>query len=178
MFTGKEFVPNEVCKRVHGLNGIGEIELPEADKGAEEKDAAAFMAEMAQKYGKELVIVATAAMTNLARFIRQYPEEAAKVGRISVMGGAVTVPGNVNRFAEANILADPEAAKFVLESGINLLMVGLDVTLKTMMSAGAMEERIRPWTADGNEPGCKMAAMVHYYCSHEIGCLLYTSRCV
>ena len=28
MFTGKEFVPNEVCKRVHGLNGIGEIELP------------------------------------------------------------------------------------------------------------------------------------------------------
>ena len=88
MFTGKEFVPNEVCKRVHGLNGIGEIELPEADKGAEEKDAAAFMAEMAQKYGKELVIVATAAMTNLARFIRQYPEEAAKVGRISVMGGA------------------------------------------------------------------------------------------
>ena len=69
MFTGKEFVPNEVCKRVHGLNGIGEIELPEADKGAEEKDAAAFMAEMAQKYGKELVIVATAAMTNLARFI-------------------------------------------------------------------------------------------------------------
>ena len=46
MFTGKEFVPNEVCKRVHGLNGIGEIELPEADKGAEEKDAAAFMAEM------------------------------------------------------------------------------------------------------------------------------------
>ena len=37
MFTGKEFVPNEVCKRVHGLNGIGEIELPEADKGAEEK---------------------------------------------------------------------------------------------------------------------------------------------
>ncbi|MFR2410959.1 MAG: nucleoside hydrolase [[Clostridium] symbiosum] len=33
MFTGKEFVPNEVCKRVHGLNGIGEIELPEADKG-------------------------------------------------------------------------------------------------------------------------------------------------
>ena len=169
MFTGKEFVPNEVCKRVHGLNGIGEIELPEADKGAEEKDAAAFMAEMAQKYGKELVIVATAAMTNLARFIRQYPEEAAKVGRISVMGGAVTVPGNVNRFAEANILADPEAAKCVLESGINLLMVGLDVTLKTMMSAGAMEERIRPWTADGNEPGCKMAAMVHYYCSHEIG---------
>ena len=71
------------------------------------------------------------------------------------MGGAVTVPGNVNRFAEANILADPEAAKFVLESGINLLMVGLDVTLKTMMSAGAMEERIRPWTADGNEPDAK-----------------------
>ena len=169
VFTGEEFIPGEVCKRVHGTNGIGEIELPEALKGPEEQDAAAFMAEMAGKYGKELVIVATAAMTNLARFISQYPDEAAKIGQIAFMGGAVTVPGNVTRFAEANIMADPEAAKFVLESGIDLLMVGLDVTLKTMMSAEAMEERIRPWRESGNERGRKIAEMVHYYCSHETG---------
>ncbi len=168
-FTGKEFVPAEVCKRVHGLNGIGDIKLPEAIKNAEKEDAVSFMASMADQYGKELIIVATAAMTNLARFIEQYPEKAAGVGCICVMGGAVTVPGNVNRYAEANILADPEAAKYVLESGIHILMIGLDVTLKTMMSAEAMEEWIRPWRETGTEAGDKFAEMVHYYCSHEIG---------
>lgn len=168
-FAGKEFVPAEVCKRVHGLNGIGDIKLPEAIKNAEKEDAVSFMASMADQYGKELIIVATAAMTNLARFIEQYPEKAAGVGCICVMGGAVTVPGNVNRYAEANILADPEAAKYVLESGIHILMIGLDVTLKTMMSAEAMEEWIRPWRETGTEAGDKFAEMVHYYCSHEIG---------
>lgn len=169
VFSGAEFVPAEVCKRVHGLNGIGEIRLLGAERGPEAEDAAAFMARMADRYGKELVITATAAMTNLARFIKEYPESAKKAGRISFMGGAVTVPGNVNRFAEANILADPEAAKFVLESGVPLLMVGLDVTLKTMMSAEAMEEWIRPWREAETKAGDKFAEMVHYYCSHEVG---------
>lgn len=168
-FAGKDFIPAEVCKRVHGLNGIGDIELPGTTKNAEKGDAVTFMASMADQYGKELVIVATAAMTNLARFIERYPEKAAGVGCICVMGGAVTVPGNVNRYAEANILADPEAAKYVLESGIHILMIGLDVTLKTMMSAEAMEEWIRPWREAGTKAGDKFSEMVHYYCSHEVG---------
>ena len=168
-FTGKDFIPAEVCKRVHGLNGIGDIELPEPEKNAEKEDAVSFMAAMADQYGQELVIVATAAMTNLARFIERYPDKAAGVGRICVMGGAVTVPGNVNRYAEANILADPEAAKYVLESGVHILMIGLDVTLKTMMSADSMEEWIRPWRDAGTKAGDKLAEMVHYYCSHEVG---------
>lgn len=169
VFSGNDFVPSEVCKRVHGVNGIGGIEVTGVRRQAETKDAVAFMAEMAEQYGNELIIVATAAMTNLARLIEQYPETAKKAGQIAFMGGALTVPGNVNRFAEANILADPEAAKFVLESGVPLTMIGLDVTLKTLMSAGEMERWIRPWREAGTEAGDKLAAMVHYYCSNEVG---------
>lgn len=169
VFTGKEFVPSEVCKRVHGQNGIGGIEVSGARREPETKDAVAFMAKMAKQYGGDLVIVATAAMTNLARFIKEYPDLSRKTGKIAFMGGALTVPGNVNRFAEANIMADPEAARYVLESGVPLMMIGLDVTLKTMMSAEKMEEWIRPWRQAGTEAGEKLAAMVRYYCSNETG---------
>ena len=45
----------------------------------------------------------------------------------------MTVPGNVREHAEANIFSDPEAAKYVLESGVELTLVGLDVTMQTLL---------------------------------------------
>lgn len=166
---GEPFVPNPVCKRVHGENGIGGIDPGMPDREPESMDAAAFMAESARAYGKDLLIVATAAMTNLARFIRDYPVEAGMVGNIAFMGGALTVPGNVNPFGEANMLADPEAARFVFESGRHLLMIGLDVTLKTNRTAREMEESLRSWRETGTRAGKLFGEMIHYYCSNEQG---------
>jgi purine nucleosidase len=44
------------------------------------------------------------------------------------MGGALTVPGNVSDWSEANINQDPDAADYVVKH-INTTMIGLDVTL-------------------------------------------------
>jgi len=49
------------------------------------------------------------------------------------MGGAVTVPGNVRPHAEANIYADPEAAQYVMASELPMTLVGLDVTMQTLL---------------------------------------------
>ncbi|MGF7049942.1 inosine-uridine nucleoside N-ribohydrolase [Paenibacillus sp. DS2015] len=49
------------------------------------------------------------------------------------MGGAVNVPGNVTPYDEANIVADPEAAQYVFSSGVKLKLVGLDVTMQTLL---------------------------------------------
>lgn len=167
--TEEEFIPNEVCKRVHGANGIGNITILGVKEEKNEIPAFEFMASMAEKYGEDLIIVATASMANLARFIKLYPEAAAKTGKIAIMGGALTVPGNVNRYAEANMLADPAAAKYLFESGIPILMIGLDITLKTMMSAEEMERWIAPWRGLQTEAAEKFADMVHYYCNNEVG---------
>ncbi|POD89086.1 Purine nucleosidase [Lactiplantibacillus plantarum subsp. plantarum] len=50
------------------------------------------------------------------------------------MGGALTVPGNVSHYAEANINQDAEAANAVFTSNMPLTMVGLDVTLRTLLT--------------------------------------------
>ena len=56
------------------------------------------------------------------------PEVAAKIGELVVMGGACFELGNVTPAAEFNIHVDPHAAAIVLDSGIPITMMPLDVT--------------------------------------------------
>jgi inosine-uridine nucleoside N-ribohydrolase len=63
--------------------------------------------------------------------------------RITIMGGAVNVPGNVrassdtgNDLAEWNIYADPHAAGVVLESGAPITLVPLDATQSVPITTG------------------------------------------
>jgi purine nucleosidase/pyrimidine-specific ribonucleoside hydrolase len=55
------------------------------------------------------------------------------------MGGAIA-EGNVTPAAEFNIWADPEAAHRVFTSGIDVTMVGLDVTHKALVSSAEAEK--------------------------------------
>lgn len=164
---GMPFEPAPACRRIHGENGIGNISLNQPSRAAGRMDAARFMAESAGRFGSGLTIVATAAMTNLARFLRDYKAEAKLVGQIAVMGGALTVPGNVSRFSEANVFSDPEAADYVFRSGHSILMVGLDVTLLTSRRVRVIEDRIRCWRETGTEAEARFYDMLHYYCSNE-----------
>lgn len=50
-----------------------------------------------------------------------------------MMGGTVNAPGNVSPVAEANIAGDPEACDQVFLTGMDITVVGLDVTLKTRL---------------------------------------------
>jgi purine nucleosidase len=60
--------------------------------------------------------------------------------RIVLMGGAIA-EGNVTPAAEFNIWADPEAAARVFASGIEVTMIGLDVTHKGLFTP-AHEQRL------------------------------------
>jgi purine nucleosidase len=60
--------------------------------------------------------------------LREDPEAFRLLKEIVVMGGAIEERGNVTATAEFNIFADPRAAREVIHSGIEITLVGLDVT--------------------------------------------------
>ena len=157
------FVRNAVGARIHGQNGVGEVEITQAKRQAETKSAVDFLIESIEKYGKELTIVATGPLTNLAKVLQTVPEIKQNIGSVVIMGGALTVPGNVNAYAEANISKDPEAAKLVMESGIDVTMVGLDVTQRSQLTK--MDTQI--WRELDTISGRTYADMVDYYISQH-----------
>lgn len=74
----------------------------------------------------KLKIITLGPLTNIAIFLRLYPELKEKIEHIYIMGGGTY--GNVSHYAEFNIYVDPEAAKIVFDSGIPITMSSLNVS--------------------------------------------------
>ncbi|MFC7393774.1 nucleoside hydrolase [Scopulibacillus cellulosilyticus] len=137
-FAGHE--PADKATSIHGENGIGDAQLPAADKKAEDMIAHDFIISSVHKYPNDITIITTGTQGNLARAIQKDPQIVHLVKDVILMGGAVTVPGNITPYAEANIYHDPEAAQFTFQSGIPMTFVGLDVTMKTLLKRTVLDE--------------------------------------
>jgi purine nucleosidase len=114
---------------VHGDNGIGGVQLPGSPEHPIDAAAADLLVELARAYGKDLHVLATGPLTNLAQALAKEPNLGRMVGSVTAMGGSVRVPGNVTPHAEANIWADPEAAEAVFAGAWPVTLVPLDVTM-------------------------------------------------
>ena len=126
---------------VHGESGLDGPPLPEPAFEAEKIGAVELMARVIRQCDRKVTIVSTGPLTNTAAFLLAHPELKDRIERISLMGGGL-LHGNWTPAAEFNILVDPEAAKVVFESGVPILMAGLDVTEKALVMPADFE-RIR-----------------------------------
>ncbi|MBQ6655421.1 MAG: nucleoside hydrolase [Erysipelotrichaceae bacterium] len=131
-WVSESYVRSPRLDQVHGRNGIGDVDLGEPLGSAQKQSAVDFILESARRYGKDLHLVFVGPLTNCAECIKRDEEAMCSVGRITIMGGALTVQGNRNPYSEANIGDDPEAARFVFESRVHLDIVPLDATLRTL----------------------------------------------
>ncbi len=122
----------QVAADVHGETGLDGPDLPPPSRGPEPAHAIDWIAMTLTAGRGPITLVPTGPLTNIALFLARYPELASRVQRIVLMGGAYG-EGNVTPAAEFNIWADPEAAHRVFTSGIDLTMVGLDVTHKALL---------------------------------------------
>jgi pyrimidine-specific ribonucleoside hydrolase len=118
----------------HGKDGLGDSHLPISRIRPAEKNALDTILEaLAESKRRELTIICTGPLTNIAALLTSFPESAKMIKELVIMGGAFGVTeygvGNVTPVAEFNIYADPEAAKIVFESGVPLEAIGLDVTM-------------------------------------------------
>ncbi|HWD70867.1 MAG TPA: nucleoside hydrolase [Solirubrobacteraceae bacterium] len=116
--------------QVHGNNGIGEVDLPHAAHNPETISGAEQIIRSAREHPRELDLLAVGPLTNLAEALHLEPELPTLVKHLTVMGGAVWVPGNITEHAEANIANDPEAAQAVFTAAWPITLVPLDVTLQ------------------------------------------------
>lgn len=157
--TTDSFQVLEISSFIHGQNGIGEAVIADSTRDAEDTPAVDFIIDAAKTYGKDLVYVPTGPLTNLDAAIARAPEIVDEIGRVVLMGGALTVPGNVNAWTEANISQDPDAANRVFRSGIPATMVGLDVTLQTLLTY----KETQRWRDLGTPAGVFLADMTDFY---------------
>ena len=114
--------------RIHGRNGLGDVDFPSSQRKPEEESAVSFLSRMITSHPDDLTIVATGPLRNLAEVYRKYPETMKIPHKVISMGGALTVEGNVTPFAEANYYKDPKSASFVFSLPIDLIQIPLDVT--------------------------------------------------
>jgi purine nucleosidase len=144
---------------VHGEDGIGNTLHSHPRREASQGHAAEFMVDQIKKRPNKVTLIAVGTLTNLALAIMKAPEIVHLVEKVVIMGGAVTVPGNVTAAAEANIHADPEAADYVFRSGIPITLVGLDVTMKTLLPL----EKIQSWRDKNTKLSIFLANMTEFY---------------
>ena len=131
-----------VAAYVHGETGLDGPDLPPPRSAPVDRHAADFLADRIREANGDVTLVPTGPLTNVALMLALHPD--ARPERIVLMGGAIA-EGNVTPAAEFNIWCDPEAAARVFASGIDVTMIGLDVTHKALFTsahAGRLTGRV------------------------------------
>lgn len=112
---------------VFGDDGMGDADLIHPKKQAEEGDAIDFIIDSVKNNPNEVEIIALGPATNIAKAIKKAPGEMKKVKRIWSMGTAGLGAGNASPVAEFNVHADAQAYKIMLDSGLPITVIGLDM---------------------------------------------------
>lgn len=115
------------CFSVYGGDGMGDADIVHPKGVPQEKNAVDFILDTVREQPYEVEIVALGPVTNLALAIQKDRETMLKVKRIWSMGTAGFGPGNATPVAEFNVYKDADAYKMMLELGVPVTVIGLDM---------------------------------------------------
>jgi len=137
---------SELGNYVHGVSGLDGPALPEPAFAPTDLSALELMRDVIENSDRPVTVVATGPITNVAELLKQHPGVVEKVSEIVFMGGS-TGRGNHTPTAEFNTFADPEALAVVLDSGLPIKMVGLNLTHQALATP-AVVDRMRAMKHD------------------------------
>ena len=113
---------------VFGTDGMGDKDLIHPEGSAEEEDAVDYILDTVHNNPGEIEIVMLGPATNIARAIDKDPETMKQVKQLWSMGTpGIGGPGNASPVAEFNVYLDASAYSRMLNFGIPVTVVGLDV---------------------------------------------------
>jgi pyrimidine-specific ribonucleoside hydrolase len=106
------------------------IDLPDTDREPSPTPAPGLLRTAIRDAHAPVELLALGPLTNVALALRDDPGLVEELAGITIMGGALDVPGNVirNEVAEFNVWVDPVAAREVIASGASVTLVPLDAT--------------------------------------------------
>lgn len=115
-----------VGENVHGKDGLGDMNYLEPMVSLEAGHAVDIILDYARNY-RDIGLITIGPLTNVAMAILQDPKAMLNIKEIIAMGGQYKMTNGCTANAEFNIWVDGEAAKIVLESGIPITLVPLDM---------------------------------------------------
>jgi purine nucleosidase len=129
------------AEHIHGETDRNRLLLPDPTMATQAQHGVDFLIEtLGNAEAGAITLCALGPLTNIAMALIKAPEIAGRIGELVIMGGACFELGNVTPVAEFNIHVDPHAAAIVLDSGIPITMMPLDVTHQLLTTAPRLAE--------------------------------------
>ena len=130
---GRDLVTAE---HVHGKTGLDGPDLPDPVMPLQDQHAVDFIIDtLRREPAGTVTLCPLGPLTNIATAFEKAPDIVARVAQIVLMGGAYFEVGNITPTAEFNIYVDPQAAEITFKSGIDIVVLPLDVTHKALVTA-------------------------------------------
>ncbi|MEX0310562.1 MAG: nucleoside hydrolase [Tateyamaria sp.] len=154
---GRDLVTAE---HVHGKTGLDGPSLPDPAMPLQDLNAVDFIIDTIRAHDAGTVTLCPLGpLTNIATAFERAPDIVPKVQEIVLMGGAYFEVGNITPTAEFNIYVDPEAADIVFKSGVDIVVMPLDVTHKALVT----KPRNDAFRALGTPVGVAVAEMTDFF---------------
>jgi len=148
------------AEHVHGRTGLDGPDLPEPTMPLQQAHAVDFIIDtLRSQPAGSVTLCPLGPLTNIATAFARAPDIVGRVQRVVLMGGAYFEVGNITPAAEFNIYVDPEAADIVLKSGVEIVMMPLDVTHQALTTG----ERIRAFREMGTRVGTVVAELTDFF---------------
>jgi purine nucleosidase len=151
------FRPPATAEHIHGETDRDRLSLPEPTMAIQAQHGVDFLVEaLRAAEAGTITLCALGPLTNIAMALVEAPEVVGTIAELVIMGGACFELGNVTPAAEFNIHVDPHAAALVIESGVPITMIPLDVTHQVQTTP----TRLAALRALGNGCGPAVAALL------------------
>ncbi|WP_282128195.1 nucleoside hydrolase [Roseobacter litoralis] len=130
---GRDLVTAE---HVHGKTGLDGPDLPDPEMPLQDQHAVDFIIDtLRAEPSGTVTLCPLGPLTNIATAFQKAPDIVQRVQQIVLMGGAYFEVGNITPTAEFNIYVDPQAAEITFKSGVDIVVLPLDVTHKALVTA-------------------------------------------
>jgi len=148
------------AEHVHGKTGLDGPNLPDPVMPLAKGHGVDFIIDtLRANESGTVTLCPLGPLTNIAMAFEKAPDIAARVQQIVLMGGAYFEVGNITPTAEFNIYVDPEAAEVVFKSGVDIVVVPLDVTHRALVT----KPRNDAFRTLGTPVGIAVAQMTDFF---------------